>query len=103
MRVISFMIAAAVLATPALAQQAQRSSGPAAKVEGNSNVIGVNVNTAAVAIGDGNTAKNTAGAIKGGSQIKGNTNVSGVNANTAVVAIGKNNSTGNESGVIGGK
>ncbi|MBU3695205.1 hypothetical protein [Dechloromonas sp.] len=104
MRLISFMIAAAVAATPVFAQQAQRSSNPqGVKIEGNTNVIGVNQNTAAVAIGEGNTAKNTAGAIKGGTQIKGNTNVIGVNQNTAAVAIGKNNTAANEAGVIGGK
>lgn len=104
MRMISFMIAAAVAATPVFAQQAQRSSNPqGVKIEGNTNVIGVNQNTAAVAIGEGNTAKNTAGAIKGGTEIKGNTNVIGVNKNTAAVAIGKNNTAANEAGVIGGK
>ncbi len=104
MRLISFMIAAAVAATPVFAQQAQRSSNPqGVKIEGNTNVIGVNQNTAAVAIGEGNTAKNTAGAIKGGTEIKGNTNVIGVNNNTAAVAIGKNNTAANEAGVIGGK
>ncbi|TXI75205.1 MAG: hypothetical protein E6Q42_09870 [Dechloromonas sp.] len=104
MRLISFMIAAAVAATPVFAQQAQRSSNPqGVKIEGNTNVIGVNQNTAAVAIGEGNTAKNTAGAIKGGTEIKGNTNVIGVNKNTAAVAIGKNNTAANEAGVIGGK
>jgi len=104
MRLISFMIAAAVAATPVFAQQAQRSSNPqGVKIEGNTNVIGVNQNTAAVAIGEGNTAKNTAGDIKGGTEIKGNTNVIGVNKNTAAVAIGKNNTAANEAGVIGGK
>jgi hypothetical protein len=104
MRLISFMIAAAVATTPVFAQQAQRSSNPqGVKIEGNTNVIGVNQNTAAVAIGEGNTAKNTAGAIKGGTEIKGNTNVIGVNKNTAAVAIGKNNTAANEAGVIGGK
>lgn len=104
MRMISFIIAAAVAATPVFAQQAQRSSNPqGVKIEGNTNVIGVNQNTAAVAIGEGNTAKNTAGAIKGGTEIKGNTNVIGVNKNTAAVAIGKNNTAANEAGVIGGK
>src|SRR5574343_381462 len=100
MRLISFMIAAAVAASPVFAQQAQRSSNPqGVKIEGNTNVIGVNQNTAAVAIGEGNTAKNTAGAIKGGTEIKGNTNVIGVNKNTAAVAIGKNNTAANEAGV----
>ena len=104
MRLISFMIAAAVAATPVFAQQAQRSSNPqGVKIEGNTNVIGVNQNTAAVAIGEGNTAKNTAGAIKGGTEIKGNTNVIGVNKNTAAVAIVENNTAANEAGVIGGK
>ena len=104
MRLISFMIAAAVAASPVFAQQAQRSSNPqGVKIEGNTNVIGVNQNTDAVAIGEGNTAKNTAGAIKGGTEIKGNTNVIGVNKNTAAVAIGKNNTAANEAGVIGGK
>lgn len=66
MRLISFMIAAAVAASPVFAQQAQRSSNPqGVKIEGNTNVIGVNQNTAAVAIGKNNTAANEAGVIGG--------------------------------------
>ena len=104
MRLISFMIAAAVAASPVFAQQAQRSSNPqGVKIEGNTNVIGVNQNTAAVAIGEGNTAKNTTGAIKGGTQIQGNTNINAKQNNAAAVAVGKNNTAANEAGVIGGK
>ena len=104
MRLITVMIAAAVIATPALAQQAQRSSNPqGVQIQGNTNIQAENKNVAAVAVGEGNTAKNTAGAIKGGTEIKGNTNVIGVNKNTAAVAIGKNNTAANEAGVIGGK
>jgi len=54
-------------------------------------------------VGEGNTAKNSIGAIKGGTTIKGNTNINAVGINTTAVAVGKNNTATNDIGVIGGK
>ena len=54
-------------------------------------------------MGEGNVAKNTAGAIKGGTQIQGNTKIKASQKNATAVAVGKNNTAANEAGVIGGK
>jgi hypothetical protein len=104
MRLISIMIAAAVISSPVFAQQAQRSSNPqGVQIQGNTDIKADNKNVTAVAIGEGNTAKNTTGAIKGGTQIQGNTNIKASQKNATAVAIGKNNTAANEAGVIGGK
>jgi len=104
MRLISLLIASSVIAAPAFAQQAQRSSNPqGVQIQGNTNIQAENKNVAAVAVGEGNTAKNTTGAIKGGTQIQGNTNIKASQKNAVAVAVGKNNTAANEAGVIGGK
>ena len=72
-------------------------------IKGNTNINAVGVNTTAVAVGEGNTAKNSIGAIKGGTTIKGNTNINAVGVNTTAVAVGKNNTATNDIGSIGGK
>ena len=99
----------AVLSTAAFGQAAQSkgaqgSSNPqGVQIQGNTDIKAGQENTAAVASGEGNTAKNTAGAIKGGTQIQGNTKIQAKQKNTAAVAQGKNNAAANEAGVIGGK
>ncbi|QDX82199.1 hypothetical protein B9N43_13655 [Denitratisoma sp. DHT3] len=104
MRVIALLAASAIIAAPAFAQQAQRSSNPqGVQIQGNTEIKAKQENTAAVAVGEGNVAKNTAGAIKGGTQIQGNTKINASQKNTAAVAVGKNNTAANEAGVIGGK
>jgi hypothetical protein len=105
MRLItSALIAAAIVATPAFAQQAQRSANPqGVQIQGNTDIKAKQENTTAVASGEGNVAKNTAGAIKGGTQIQGNTKIQASQKNTTAVATGKNNTAANEAGVIGGK
>ena len=104
MRLISALVAAAVVASPVFAQQAQRSSNPqGVQIQGNTNIQAENKNVTAVAVGEGNTAKNTTGAIKGGTQIQGNTNIKASQKNATAVAVGKNNTAANEAGVIGGK
>ncbi|MEN9481955.1 MAG: hypothetical protein RLZZ298_3350 [Pseudomonadota bacterium] len=104
MRLISIMIAAAVISSPVFAQQAQRSSNPqGVQIQGNTNIAAENKGVAAVAVGEGNEAKNTTGAIKGGTQIQGNTNIKAKQTNATAVAVGKNNTAANEAGVIGGK
>ena len=104
MRLISAFVAAAVIASPVFAQQAQRSTNAqGVQIQGNTNIQAENKNVTAVAIGEGNTAKNTTGAIKGGTQIQGNTQIKASQKNATAVAIGKNNTAANEAGVIGGK
>jgi len=104
MRLISLMIAAAVVASPVFAQQTQRSSNPqGVQIQGDTTIKAKNENVAAVAVGEGNEAKNTTGAIKGGTQIQGKTNINASQKNAAAVAVGKNNTAANEAGVIGGK
>ncbi|WP_222428741.1 hypothetical protein [Denitratisoma sp. DHT3] len=73
------------------------------QIQGNTEIKAKQENTAAVAVGEGNVAKNTAGAIKGGTQIQGNTKINASQKNTAAVAVGKNNTAANEAGQIGGK
>lgn len=104
MRLLSILIASAVIATPVLAQQAQRSSSPqGVQIQGNTNIQAENKNVTAIAVGENNTAKNTTGAIKGGTQIQGNTNIKAKQTNATAVAVGKGNTAANEAGVIGGK
>lgn len=102
MRLATLIIASAIIASPAFAQT-QRSSNPqGVQIQGNTEIKASQENTAAVATGEGNTAKNTAGAIKGGTQIQGNTKIKASQKNTTAVASGKNNKASNEAGVIGG-
>ncbi|MFA6971028.1 MAG: hypothetical protein WC208_06445 [Gallionella sp.] len=103
MRLITLLLAGLFVATPALAQQAQRSSNPqGVQIQGNTEIKAKQENSTAVAVGEGNVAKNTAGAIKGGTQIQGNTKIHASQKNSTAVAAGKNNKASNEAGVIGG-
>jgi hypothetical protein len=103
MRIVTLLVASAVIAAPAFAQQSMRSSNPqGVQIQGNTDIKAKQENTSAVAVGEGNEAKNTAGAIKGGTQIQGNTKIKAEQKNTSAVAIGKNNKAANEAGVIGG-
>jgi len=104
MRLISLLIASAVIASPAIAQQAQRSSNPqGVQIQGNTNITAENKDVTAVAKGENNVAKNTSGAIKGGTQIQGNTTIKASQKGATAIAAGKNNTAANEAGVIGGK
>lgn len=104
MRLITFIIASAIVASPAFAQSTQRSSNPqGVQIQGNTEIKADQKNVTAVAVGEGNVAKNTAGAIKGGTQIQGNTKIKATQKNATAVAQGKNNTAANEAGVIGGK
>jgi hypothetical protein len=76
---------------------------PKTDIKGNTNINAIGVNTNAVAVGKGNTAKNAIGAIKGGTTIKGNTNINAIGVNTNAVAVGKGNTATNDIGTIGGK
>lgn len=104
MRLITLLMVSAVIPVPAFAQQAQRSSNPqGVQIQGNTEIKADQKNVTAVAVGEGNTAANTAGAIKGGTQIQGNTKITAAQKNATAVAVGKNNKAVNEAGVIGGK
>ena len=104
MRLISFIIASAIIATPAFAQQAQRSSNAqGVQIQGNTEIKAKQENATAIAVGQNNTAKNTAGAIKGGTQIQGNTKIKAEQKNVTAIAVGKGNTAENQAGVIGGK
>jgi hypothetical protein len=104
------LIALTVLSTAAFAQQggqmsqkgAQGTSG-GVNIQGNTEIKADQKNVTAVAVGQGNTAKNTAGAIKGGTNIQGNTKIKASQKNATAVAVGKGNTAANEAGVIGGK
>jgi hypothetical protein len=107
--ITSLLVASAFVAAPAFAQQAQGgyqgaqiSGKSGVQIQGNTSINADQANTAAIAVGDGNTAKNTAGAIKGNTQIQGNTKINASQKNTAAVAVGKDNKASNEAGVIGG-
>ncbi|OHC61835.1 MAG: hypothetical protein A3H93_08910 [Rhodocyclales bacterium RIFCSPLOWO2_02_FULL_63_24] len=79
------------------------SNAQGVQIQGNTDIKAKQTNTTAVAVGQGNTAKNTAGAIKGGTQIQGNTKIKAEQKNATAVAVGKGNTAANEAGVIGGK
>ena len=76
MRLLTLLIASTMFAVPAFAQKSQSSSNPnAVQIQGNTEIKADQKNVTAVAVGEGNVAKNTAGAIKGGTQIQGNTKI----------------------------
>lgn len=93
MRTIAIIIAAALAASPAFAQDTQ--------VKGKTTIKADQENVAAVAIGKDNKAANTAGAIKGKTKVEGTTKIDAKQKNAAAVAIGKGNTATNEAGVIG--
>ncbi len=78
-------------------------SATGVQIQGNTDIKASQQSTTAVASGEGNTAKNTAGAIKGGTQIQGNTKIQAGQKNATATATGKGNTAGNEAGQIGGK
>ena len=108
---VAIALASAVLSTAAFGQASQAGpkgamSSPNAQgvqIQGNTEIKADQKNVTAVAVGEGNTAKNTAGAIKGGTQIQGNTKIKASQKNATAVAVGKNNTAANEAGQIGGK
>jgi hypothetical protein len=103
MKLAIVTLVSAVLATSAFAQKVQSAPAGTVQIQGNTEIKADQKNTTAVAVGEGNVAKNTAGAIKGGTQIQGNTKINASQKNTTAVAVGKNNTAANEAGVIGGK
>ena len=104
-------LVSAALSTAAFGQAAQAGKAGAmaspnaqgVQIQGNTDIKADQKNVTAVASGEGNTAKNTAGAIKGGTQIQGNTKIKAKQTNATAVAQGKGNAAANEAGQIGGK
>ncbi len=105
MRKLALVALISVVASgAAFAQSSQRSTNAqGVQIQGNTDIKAKQENSTAVAVGEGNTAKNTAGAIKGGTQIQGNTKIQASQKNSTAVAVGKGNTAANEAGVIGGK
>jgi hypothetical protein len=104
MRKRTLLVVSAFVALPALAQPVMRSSSPAGvQIQGSVDLRAKQDDTAAIAAGQDNEAKNSAGAIKDGTQIQGNTNIKSEQKNARAVAVGKDNKATNEAGVIGGK
>ena len=104
MRNIVTLIASVVVALPVWAQPVMRSSSPSGvQIQGNTDIKAKQDDAAAVAVGQSNEAKNTAGAITGGTQIQGSTNIKVEQKNARAVAVGKDNKAANEAGTIGGK
>ncbi len=104
MRRLDILLAALIVAAPAWAQDIQRSSHPQGmQVHGNADLRATQDVGAAVAVGEGNVARNSAAVIRGGTQIQGNTKVTAEQKNATATAVGRNNAAKNEVGVIGGK
>lgn len=86
--------------------QVVRSSNPQGiQIQGNTDIKADQETAYSTAKGEGNTAKNTAGAIKaetGEIQIQGNTRITASQKNTRAKAEGKNSKAANEAGTIGG-
>lgn len=86
------------------AKGGQRSSNANnVQIQGNTEIKAGQENASAIAKGEGNEARNAAGAIKGGTQIQGNTKINASQKNTHAKAEGKGNKASNEAGVIGGE
>ena len=104
MRTIVLLVVSALVAAPVCAQPVMRSSSPGGvQIQGNTDIRAKQEDSASVAAGQTNEAKNSAGAIKDGTQIQGNTNIKVEQKNARAVAVGKDNKATNEAGVIGGK
>lgn len=104
MKLITLTLMAALVAAPAFAQKVQRSSNPqGVQIQGNTEIKAEQENAAAIAVGEGNKAQNSAGAIKAGTQIQGNTTIKAKQKNAVAIAAGKNNKASNDAGVIGGQ
>ena len=106
---IAIIALATVFSTAAFGQAVQagkdgvQANSGGVNIKGNTEIKADQKNVTAVAVGEGNTAKNTAGAIKGDTKVKGNTKIKASQKNATAVAVGKNNTAANEAGVIGGK
>lgn len=102
--VMASVLIVAVSAAFAQGVSVQRSSNPlGVQIQGDTMVNANAQNVNAVAAGDGNSAKNATGAVKGGTQIQGNTRINANAKNVNSIAVGKSNAAANDVGSIGGK
>lgn len=88
--------------SPTPAPVAQESQADKVQIKGNTTMNAKSHNSNAVAVGEGNNARNTAGAIRGGTQIQGNTRINAASNNANAIAVGRGNNAANQAGVIGG-
>lgn len=72
-------------------------------IQGNTAINANAENVNAVAVGQGNTAKNAVGSIKAGTNIQGNTAINANARNVNAVAVGQGNKATNDVGTIGGR
>ncbi len=104
MRLITLLATATMMVSPVFSQQSQRSSNPdGVQIQGNTEIKADQKDANALTSGEGNTASNVAGGIKGSTQIQGNTKISASQKGATAVATGKDNKASNEAGVIGGQ
>jgi len=76
----------AIVCQPVAAQQSQKNAPT--RIQGNTNITAVTNNMTAVAIGEGNVAKNRVGVVQGAK--KGNTNIAVAAGNVSTVVVGRN-------------
>lgn len=101
---LPMLLVALLVTLPAGAQEVQRSSHPQGmQVQGSAELKAHQETSAAVAVGDANSVRNSAAAVRSGTQIQGNTKVKAEQKNATATAVGRNNAASNEVGVIGGK
>ena len=102
---LATLVALVCVAAESVSQVSQRGNGwsrqAGVQIQGNTDINAKQDNANATAVGEGNSAKNTAGAIKSGTLIQGNTKISAKQSNANAIAAGSNNNAGNEVGVIG--
>ena len=101
---LTALVCACVSGT-ALAQVLRSSNPQGVQIQGNTEVKADQESAYSAAKGEGNTAKNTSGAIKGETgetQIQGTTRITASQRNTRAKAEGKNSKASNEVGTIGG-
>lgn len=104
MRLIFSLLVSTLVVTPAVAKIVKSEAPPkAAQVKGNTELKADQKTVTAVGVGEGNTATNTAGAIRAGSKIQGNTSINASQNGATAISAGRNNTAANEAGVIGGK
>jgi len=98
------LLALTAVSLPVLSEDVQRSSHPqGVQINGNADLRAQQESTAAVAVGEGNVARNSASAVRSNVQIQGNTKITAEQKNARAIAVGNRSAAENEVGVIGGK
>ena len=102
MRNTLLAIAAAFLATPAMAAVVQHHH-QVTRIQGATAFSASHKDASARGSGVRNEARNSTGAIRAGTQIRGNTAITASQSGATAVASGQGNVAANEAGVIGGR